>query len=167
MSIEPPRCCDGFHRAQAMRGALAAGRAPDPREWDPRMPVPAGAGLDRRGFLLGAAGGLLSVYGAGRMGLGGQALGEGIAQAAATQAPDSPVLVSIFLAGGIDALSVLAPTQDPLYQKLRPSLAVAPGSGHPFSEDARADLAPGGRAAGRSARRGEDDRHPGGRLQRP
>ncbi|HUO72225.1 MAG TPA: hypothetical protein VMU39_15765 [Solirubrobacteraceae bacterium] len=32
-----------------------------PREWDPRMPVPAGAGIDRRRFLLGATGALLSV----------------------------------------------------------------------------------------------------------
>ena len=38
------------------------------------MPVPAGAGIDRRRFLLGAAGGLVSVYGAGRLGLGGQAM---------------------------------------------------------------------------------------------
>ena len=73
------------------------------------MPVPAGTGIDRRRFLLGAAGGLLSVYGAGRLGLADRALGDGIAQAAAAQSPASPVLVSVFLAGGIDALSVLAP----------------------------------------------------------
>ena len=137
MTVDPRHCCDGFARAEAMRGALAAGRAPSAREWDPRMPMPAGTGVDRRRFLLGAAGGLLSVYGAGRLGLGGEALGEGIAQAAAAQDPSRPVLVSIFLAGGIDALSVLAPTQDPLYQKLRPSLAVAPGSGRVFTEDPR------------------------------
>ena len=101
------------------------------------MPLPAGTGLDRRRFLLAAAGGLVSVYGAGRLGLGGQAFGEGIAQAAATQGPASPVLVSIFLAGGVDSLSLLAPTEDPLYRKLRPTLAVAPGAGVPFSEDPR------------------------------
>lgn len=107
------------------------------REWDPRMPVPAGTALDRRRFLLAAAGGMLSVYGAGRLGLGGRALGEGIAEAAAVQGPSSPVLVSIFLAGGVDALSVLAPTQDPLYRKLRPTLALPAGSGVPFGEDPR------------------------------
>ena len=38
------------------------------------MPVPAGTGIDRRRFLLAATGGLVSVYGAARLGLGGQAL---------------------------------------------------------------------------------------------
>ncbi len=99
------------------------------------MPVPAGSGLDRRRFLLGAAGGLLSVYGAERLGLTNRVLGDGIAAAAG--GPASPVLVSVFLAGGIDALSVLAPVNDPVYRKLRPTLAVAPGDGVPFAEDPR------------------------------
>ncbi|HEX3833303.1 MAG TPA: DUF1501 domain-containing protein [Solirubrobacteraceae bacterium] len=131
MDSRIPTCCDGLSRSQMLA------RVGSPREWDPRMPVPAGAGIDRRRFLLGAAGGLVSVYGAGRLGLGGQAMSEGIAQAAETQGAGSPILVSIFLAGGIDALSVLAPTEDPTYRKLRPTLAVAPGSGTPFSEDPR------------------------------
>jgi uncharacterized protein (DUF1501 family) len=131
----PVNCCDGFTRSEAMRAALASGRGPSPREWDPRMPIPAGTGVDRRRFLIGAAGGLVSVYGAGRLGLGGQALSEGIAQAATVQGPSSPILISIFMAGGIDALSVLAPTGDPTYQKLRPTLAVSPSQGTPFTED--------------------------------
>jgi uncharacterized protein (DUF1501 family) len=131
MDSRIPTCCDGLSRSEVLA------RVGSPREWDPRMPVPAGAGVDRRRFLLGAAGGLVSVYGAGRLGLGGQAMSEGIAQAAETQGAGSPILVSIFLAGGIDALSVLAPTEDATYRKLRPTLAVAPGSGTPFSEDPR------------------------------
>jgi uncharacterized protein (DUF1501 family) len=99
------------------------------------MPVPAGTGIDRRRFLAGAAGGLLSVYGAERLGLTPRLLGEGIAEAA--QGPASPVLVSIFLAGGIDSLSMLAPIGDPLYAKLRPTLAVPAGAGLPFAEDPR------------------------------
>jgi uncharacterized protein (DUF1501 family) len=47
------------------------------------------------------------------------------------------VLVSIFLAGGIDGLSLLAPTEDPIYQKLRPTLALAPDAGEAFTEDPR------------------------------
>jgi uncharacterized protein (DUF1501 family) len=120
-------CCEGVRSA---------------REWDPRMPVPAGAGIDRRRFLMSAAGGLLSVYGAGRLGLTDRLLGDGIARAAVTQGAGSPVLVSIFMAGGIDALSVLAPVEDPLYRKLRPTLAVAPGSGLPFAEDPRLEWHP-------------------------
>jgi len=131
MDSRIPTCCDGLSRAQVL------GRAGSPREWDPRMPVPAGAGVDRRRFLLSAAGGLVSVYGAGRLGLGGRAMSAGIAAAAETQGAGSPILVSIFLAGGIDALSVLSPTEDPTYRKLRPTLAVVPGSGTPFAEDPR------------------------------
>jgi uncharacterized protein (DUF1501 family) len=104
-------------------------------EWDPRMPVPAGRGIDRRAFLRGAGGGLLAVYGAGRLGITNRLLGEGIAEAAALQKPDSPILVTLFLQGGIDALSLLAPAADPLYQKLRPTLAVAPGAGTPLVEN--------------------------------
>jgi uncharacterized protein (DUF1501 family) len=126
-----PTCCDGLTPAQA------ASRPESPREWDPRMPVPAGAALDRRRFLLGAAGGLASVYGAGRLGLGGQALEEGIARAAETQGARSPILVSIFLAGGLDSLSVLAPLSDSAYLKLRPSLAIDPATAVPFGEDPR------------------------------
>jgi uncharacterized protein (DUF1501 family) len=101
------------------------------------MPIPAGTGVDRRRFLLGAAGGLMSVYGAGRLGLGGRAFSEGIAEAAVSQPAGSPVFVSVFLAGGIDSLSLLAPVADPLYRKLRPTLAVSPSSGLPFPEDGR------------------------------
>ncbi len=132
-----PNCCEGFTRSQAIRRAAAGGAPRSAREWDPRMPVPAGAGVDRRRFLLGAAGGLVSVYGAGRLGLTGRVLGEGIAQAAMTQGASSPVMVSVFLAGGIDAVSVLAPAGDPLYEKLRPTLAVPVTAGVPFTEDPR------------------------------
>lgn len=101
------------------------------------MPVPAGTGIDRRRFLAGAAGGLLSVYGAGRAGLSDGILGEGIARAASLQSATSPILVSVFLAGGIDSLSILAPAGDPLYASLRPTLAVPVSAGVPFTEDTR------------------------------
>jgi uncharacterized protein (DUF1501 family) len=144
LMARPPadNCCSGFTRAQAMRAAVASGRPASGREWDPRMPIPAGAGVDRRRFLLAAAGGLVSVYGAGRLGLGGRALSEGIAQAATVQGPSSPILVSVFLAGGADALSVLAPTGDPTYRKLRPTLAISPDQGIPFAEDPRLSWGP-------------------------
>ncbi len=116
---------------------MQAGKRRVVREWDPRMPIPAGTGIDRRRFLAGAAGGLLSVYGADRIGLSSRLLGQGIAEAATLQGPASPVIVSVFLAGGIDALSVLAPVGDPLYAKLRPTLAVSPSQGAPFTEDPR------------------------------
>jgi uncharacterized protein (DUF1501 family) len=129
-------CCSGFTRSEALRRSLA-GRTATVREWDPRMPLPAGTGIDRRRFLLGAAGGLVSVYGAERLGLTNRVLGDGIARAAATQTTTEPILVSVFLAGGIDSLSLLAPVADPLYAQLRPTLAVSADGTTPLIEDPR------------------------------
>jgi uncharacterized protein (DUF1501 family) len=69
------------------------------------------------------------VYGTGKL----QWFEEGIAAAAA--GPQKPILVTVFLQGGADALSLLYPQGDPLYQKFRTQLAVTGGS--PFAEDAR------------------------------
>ncbi|MGB2874838.1 MAG: DUF1501 domain-containing protein [Gaiellaceae bacterium] len=98
---------------------------------DPGMPLPAGTGLDRRSFITRTFGLALSVYGAGKLGL----FEEGIARAAS--GPAQPVLVSVFLPGGADALSVLYPALDPAYAKLRPKLALDPAAGPEFSEDTR------------------------------
>jgi uncharacterized protein (DUF1501 family) len=93
------------------------------------MPTPAGTGLTRRGFMARSLGMALTVYGAGRL----DVFDEGIA-AAATM-PKSPILVTVFLQGGADALSLLSPQADPLYRKLRPSLAISGGTA--FAEDDR------------------------------
>jgi uncharacterized protein (DUF1501 family) len=127
--------CDGFTRSQAIRRALAGATRPVEREWDSRMPIPAGVGVDRRRFIAGAVGGLALVYGAGRAGLTDSMLGDGIARAATLRPTNSPILISLFLQGGLDSLSLLAPAGDPLYEKLRPTLAVAPGSGVALRED--------------------------------
>ena len=84
------------------------------------MPLPAGTGMDRRTFLLRSAGAVLSVYGASM--LSPRHFEEGIAQAAAAAPPKQPVLVSIFMEGGWDALSVLAPVKEAEYHELRPTL---------------------------------------------
>jgi uncharacterized protein (DUF1501 family) len=60
---------------------------------------------------------------------------HGIAQALAAGPPDT-VLVTVFLDGGVDALSVLFPHGDPEYRRLRPKLALA-DSGLVFPEDTR------------------------------
>jgi len=114
-------CCDDFTRAERRRAAAgAAARAGGGLPAiEPGMPLPAGTGLTRRDVLVRSAGLALAVYGADRLGF--EAFEAGIAEAAA--APAQPVLVSIFLAGGIDSLSVLAPTSDPAYSPtLRPTL---------------------------------------------
>ncbi|TML78616.1 MAG: DUF1501 domain-containing protein [Actinobacteria bacterium] len=125
-------CCRDFTRSQLMRNAAAeAGRGLPSVE--PGMPTPAGTGLSRRSFLERSAGMALAVYGANRLGLG--ALREGVA-AAASGAPQR-VLVSIFLPGGCDGMSVLAPVGDTRYAQLRPTLAIPPSTGTPFAPDAR------------------------------
>ena len=98
------------------------------------MPLPAGTGMDRRSFLLRSAGAVLSVYGAAA--LAPRAFEEGIAAAAAAE-PNQPVLVSIFMEGGWDALSVLAPVGEARYHELRPSLGLSEGEGVEYTEDER------------------------------
>ena len=100
---------------------------------EPGMPAPAGTGLSRRGFLLRSAGLALSVYGAGRI-ANLPVFEEGIARA--QSGGPGTVLVSVFLDGGADSLSILAPTGDPLYRRLRPNLAMRDES-LPFAEDPR------------------------------
>jgi uncharacterized protein (DUF1501 family) len=100
---------------------------------EPGMPDPAGTGLSRRSFLLRSAGLAMAVYGAGRI-ANLPVFEEGIAHA--QSGGPSTVLVSVFLDGGADSLSILAPTGDPAYRRLRPNLAVRDES-RPFSEDPR------------------------------
>src|SRR5205823_12751091 len=122
--------CDEFSRAALVRRSAAeAGRGLPAIEAG--MPVPAGTGLDRRSFVTRTFGLALSVYGIGRLGL----FEEGIARAAS--GPAQPELVSVFLPGGADALSVLYPALDSTYRKLRPTLALDAAAGPVFSEDTR------------------------------
>jgi uncharacterized protein (DUF1501 family) len=124
--------CEDFTRSQLLRrGAAIAGRGL-PRV-EPGMPLPAGTGMDRRTFLLRSAGAALSVYGASM--LGPRHFEEGIAQAAAAGGAGEPVLVSIFMEGGWDALSVLAPVGEARYKELRPVLGLREGAGKVFTED--------------------------------
>lgn len=124
--------CEEFNRARLLR--TAAARAGDGLPAiEPGMPTPAGTGLSRRSFLLRSGGFVLTVYGAMRL----DALGLGEAIASAAEGPSSPVLVSVFLEGGADSLTMLAPVQDATYRRIRPTLAVSPDSGKPFADDDR------------------------------
>ena len=114
-------CCTEHARASAGLPAIEAG-----------MPEPAGTGLSRRSFLLRSAGLGLAVYGAGRIAQL-PAFEAGVAHAQA--APAGTVLLSVFLDGGVDNLSLLAPVEDPIYRRLRPTLAIR--EGRAFAEDSR------------------------------
>jgi uncharacterized protein (DUF1501 family) len=133
--------CGGHTRAQLLRraaGAAVPGAGLPAIE--PGMPTPAGTGMSRRSFLSRSAGLGLAVYGASMLGI--DALDAGIA--AAAEAPEQPVLITVFLDGGADALSMLAPTGAPhaaRYAQLRPTLALGVGEngaaelGPAFAED--------------------------------
>jgi uncharacterized protein (DUF1501 family) len=118
-------CCNEFSRSSLLRRAAAEAGEGLPAI-EPGMPLPAGTGLDRRSFIARSVGLALAVYGAGSLRLPG--LEEGIAQAATSAPPSSPVLVSVFLDGGVDTLSLLAPVGDPDYRRLRPRLALPDSS---------------------------------------
>jgi uncharacterized protein (DUF1501 family) len=124
------RHCSGLSRSRLLHRALAEAGSGLPAI-EAGMPLPAGTGLTRRHFLARGLGAAVAVYGGSKLGL--HAFDEGIA--AAASGPAHPILVSIFLEGGADALSVLSPQGDPNYAKLRPHLALSGGT--PLSEDDR------------------------------
>jgi uncharacterized protein (DUF1501 family) len=130
-----PACpCSDYSRTELVRQAVArAGNGLPAIE--PGMPLPAGTGLSRRSFLNRSLGLALAVYGGGR--LAAAALDGGIAQAAALAGPNDPVLLSVFLEGGADSISVLFPNGDPNYRVLRPRLGIPASSGIPFPDDPR------------------------------
>jgi uncharacterized protein (DUF1501 family) len=125
--------CKNFSRSALLRDAAAsAGRGLPSIEAG--MPLPAGTGLSRRSFMMRGGALALAVYGGTRL-MGLDALQAGVAQAAG--GPAEPVIVSVFLEGGIDALSVLAPVGDSTYQRLRPKLALPPEGLTKFGGDDR------------------------------
>ena len=123
--------CNEYSRAHLLRGAAAEAGKGLP-QIEPGMPVPAGTGLSRRSFMLRAGLGMMSVYGASRLGFAD--LREGIARAQGTQAP---IIVSVFLDGGADNLSLLAPVNDSRYRDWRPDLRLNEGDGPTFVDDDR------------------------------
>ncbi len=126
--------CRDCNRTELFRRAVAeAGRGLPGIE--PGMPLPAGTGLSRREFLSRAAGLGLAVYGG--TALSPLALDDGIARAAAEAPASQTILVSVYLQGGIDGLSVLFPAGDPMYYQLRPQLALPQTAGTPYTGDGR------------------------------
>jgi uncharacterized protein (DUF1501 family) len=124
--------CSGFSRSELLRtGTASAGRGL--RAIEPGMPLPAGTGLSRRSFVARSAGLALAVFGAGALTPNAMEAGIESAQAAGTDR----ILISIFCAGGMDSLSLLAPVGDSRYRSLRPNLGLATDSAFTFAEDSR------------------------------
>jgi uncharacterized protein (DUF1501 family) len=127
--MAPRNCCNEFTRARFLQRSAASAGAGLPAI-EAGMPAPAGTGLSRRAFMSRSLGAALAVYGGSKLGV--DAFEEGIANAAADP---GRVLVSVFLGGGMDGMSVLAPVGDPKYAGLRPTLATAVDATRTFSED--------------------------------
>jgi uncharacterized protein (DUF1501 family) len=122
--------CNDCNRTELLRKAVAeAGRGLPAIE--PGMPLPAGTGMPRRSFLLGAGGLAIAVFGGSRL-LSPQAV-----DAALEAAPAKPILLSVFMSGGADTLSVLFPAGDPLYRQLRPTLGIDASGATQLAEDSR------------------------------
>ena len=121
--------CRSYARSDFLRDAAAQAGNGLP-SIEPGMPAPAGTGLSRRSFLVRSAALGLAVY-------GGGLLSRTAIEDALAAGPSDAVVVSVFMDGGIDSLSVLAPVGDPLYRRYRPKLALGEGEGTPFSEDER------------------------------
>src|SRR5687767_9722639 len=108
--------CNDFARSQP---AVAGAGLP---MIEPGMPAPAGTGLSRRSLMLRSMGLGMAVYGAGTI------QGADQVEAAINDAMGQhKVVVSVFVDGGWDALSLLAPFgSDPRHearaQALRPTL---------------------------------------------
>jgi uncharacterized protein (DUF1501 family) len=131
-STRPSCGCSGFSRSEFLRtGTATAGSGL--RAIEPGMPAPAGTGLSRRSFVARSAGLALAVFGTGAMSPRAFDAGIESAQAAGTDR----VLISIFCAGGMDSLSLLAPVGDSRYNALRPSLALPTDAAFAFAEDSR------------------------------
>lgn len=112
------RCCAEHSR---LTRATAGDGLP---EIEPGMPAPAGTGLTRRQVMLRGMGLGMAVYAGGSL----LASPEAVEAAVADAAGRHRVLVSVYVGGGWDAMSVLAPLGDPDYGALRTRLAVNPAA---------------------------------------
>ena len=100
---------------------------------EPGMPTPAGTGMNRRSMLLRSLGVGVAVYG-----MGALTSAERVEAAINDALGEHKVVISVFFDGGMDALSLLAPTGDPNFQVLRPTLAGhIPGTAKAFQGDSK------------------------------
>ena len=157
MREQPPlNCCDSFTRSQAVRRVLASGE---------RRSRANGIRACRSRPASGSTGGASSpAPPAAWRSSTARSASASPTGCSATASParrhcsrsNSPILISLFLQGGIDSLSLLAPAGDPLYEKLRPTArgsarigcAVARGSEPQLASLRRLDREPAQRRQG-------------------
>ena len=159
--------CKEHSRAAILRqaaAASAAGAGAGLRAIEPGMPLPAGTGLSRRSFLARSTGLALAVFGGSA--LAPRAYEHGIADAMAA-ARQNTVLVSVFLDGGLDTLSLLAPVDDADLPDPAPDAEAGAEPGADVRRRPAAPVARRGGPAQDAARAEPDDGDPGDRLLEP
>ena len=116
---------------RALRGTPAGScRSPSERSTGSRSSSASG-GLSRRNLLAGGVGLLLAANGVPGLST------RGVLEAAAAQAadaPDAPILVSLYLDGGNDGLNTLVPLADPRYRELRSRIGIDPATALPLAD---------------------------------
>ena len=156
------RCCEDFSRTELLRRAAAS----TARALPDAGPTHAAAGRQRAlaaWLPARSAGVALSVYGASKLNLA--AFEEGVAEAAA--GPAQPILVSIFLSGGIDSRVGAGADRRPHLSQAAPDAGARRGRRNAVRRGRSPALAPGRGRTLHAPRRGQGDRDAGHRLRPP
>ena len=127
-----PRGCNDWHGTHARLRGMSGRHVPIPEEaMQGLAEFERQGGLSRRNLLAGGVGLLLAANG-----LPGLST-RGVLEAAAAQAadaPDAPILVSLYLDGGNDGINTLVPLADPRYRELRSRIGIDPATALPLGD---------------------------------
>src|SRR3954452_9215080 len=127
-----PRGCNDWHGTHARLRGMSGRHVPIPEgALDGLAEFERPGGLSRRNLLAGGVGLLLAANG-----LPGLST-RGVLEAAAAQAadaPNAPILVSLYLDGGNDGLHTLVPLTAPRYRELRSRIGVDPATALPLGD---------------------------------
>ena len=129
-----PRGCSDWHGTRAALRNGGDRLVPIPERALDGLPEFGRGGFSRRNLLAGGVGLLLAANGIPGLST------RGVLEAAAAQAadaPDAPILVSLYLDGGNDGLNTLVPLGDPRYAELRSRIGVDPATALPLGDMGR------------------------------